>query len=118
MAKHTFTTVAIASLLALGACVAPAPPPQYAVGPKVKECPMNGVELEHYDSFFGPIVFNGPLTAEAQEARQARAIAEQSPTIPCPVFADRPRETTTTVIESVPSPPPVCSWAGGAGGCI
>jgi hypothetical protein len=112
--------VMIGFVITLVGCAAPVQ--QHAAGPKVKDCPVNSVELEHHSGYIGPFVLDGPLTAEAKEAREARAAAEQSSTIPCPVFADKPRPTTT-VIESnipvsIPSVTPICTWAGPVGNCI
>jgi hypothetical protein len=84
--------------------------------PKYKSCPVNGIELEHHGGYIGPFVFDGPLTADAREARAARETAESSPSTPCPMFSERPRRPQTIVIEG--GRPPVCSWAGGVGGCI
>ena len=87
-----------------------------ASAPKYKACPVNSVELEHHGGYIGPFAFDGPLTAEAREARAAREAAESSPMIPCPVFAERPQRRQTIAIQG--SRPLVCSWAGGVGGCI
>jgi hypothetical protein len=84
--------------------------------PRYKACPVNSLELEHHGGYIGPFAFDGPLTAEAREARATREAAETSPVIPCPVFAERPQRPQTIVIQG--SRPPVCSWAGGVGGCI
>ena len=84
--------------------------------PKYKACPINGIELEHHSGYIGPFAFDGPLTAEAREARAVREAAENSPVIPCPVFSERLQRPQTIVIEG--GRPPVCSWAGGVGGCI
>jgi hypothetical protein len=101
-----------------GGCVNPQPGIEITAASalKYKACPVNGVELEHHGGYIGPFVFDGPLTAEAREARAAREAAESSALIPCPMFSERPQRPQTIVIEG--TRPPVCSWAGGVGGCI
>jgi hypothetical protein len=114
--------LAVIGLVALVGCAAPVQQHAAETGPKVKDCPVNSVELEHHSGYIGPFVLDGPLTAEAKEAREARAAAEQSSTIQCPVFADRPRPTATTIESNTPvgppSRPPLCTWAGPVGNCI
>lgn len=83
--------------------------------PKYKACPVNSLELEHHGGYIGPFAFDGPLAAQARDARAAREAAEGSPMIPCPVFSERPRPQTI-VIES--GRPPQCQWMNGIGSCI
>jgi hypothetical protein len=94
--------LAVVGLIALAGCAAPVQQHAAETGPKVKDCPVNSVELEHHSGYIGPFVLDGPLTAEAKEAREARAAAEQSSTIPCPVFADKPRPTTNVIERNIP----------------